>query len=512
MAKKILPVLLFGLLLRLFVVFSVSAPFTYDQGRDLLILREMVYLKKPTLIGPTTSLHGVFCGPGWYYLILPFYVLSGGHPLSSLGPLFLLALLLPLVFTKLSQEPKIVLPAALVFTFTSCFFVNSTFALNSNPMIYLVPPILLLTTLFLIKGKNHFLFWALFLLGLGFHFNVVAASFLLPAFLVIFLLFKKKRKSFLGAAWAILGFFLPFLPQVIFDFRHDFLQTKTILALLKGQSGSLSLSQSSLMNRFIRLLPTWEEIFYRASAKSHPLMVLFLAIILWTTVLIWRRRRQVQKESLSQLFLVSLVFLLTSLLFLSLAPFSIWPWYLGPIEAIVVTLFLTSFLLLVKFKLWSPKLLFGLLFLWLVLEAKSYLPTVFPKELSQDSANLEVRLKIVDSLYQDAQGEGMKVYVFAPNVYDYPYQYLIWWHGAKKWGYLPEEFFYLPNQPAYVPGKEEIERLLPAPSASYTYLVSEPYDEDHPAQKEWFQTWRGRFPQADKSWEVRHTKIEKLIL
>src|SRR3989338_3275443 len=53
---------------------------TYDQGRDLLLVSNIVYNHNLTLIGPTTGLQGIFYGPYWYYFLAPLIFLSGGDP------------------------------------------------------------------------------------------------------------------------------------------------------------------------------------------------------------------------------------------------------------------------------------------------------------------------------------------------------------------------------------------------------------------------------------------------
>ena len=53
--------------------------FTYDQGRDLLAVQDIVENKNLTLIGPTTGLPGIFYGPWWYYFLAPIFFISQGN-------------------------------------------------------------------------------------------------------------------------------------------------------------------------------------------------------------------------------------------------------------------------------------------------------------------------------------------------------------------------------------------------------------------------------------------------
>src|SRR5687767_4916905 len=54
--------------------------FHYDQGRDALVIWDLIERGKLFLIGPTTGIAGIFRGPFYYYLIAPFYYLGAGNP------------------------------------------------------------------------------------------------------------------------------------------------------------------------------------------------------------------------------------------------------------------------------------------------------------------------------------------------------------------------------------------------------------------------------------------------
>ena len=69
-----------GSYLRLQGVLTNSFAFTYDVGRDMLALSNIVNLHKFPLIGATTGLPGVFYGPWWYYMLTPFFILLSGNP------------------------------------------------------------------------------------------------------------------------------------------------------------------------------------------------------------------------------------------------------------------------------------------------------------------------------------------------------------------------------------------------------------------------------------------------
>src|SRR3989344_2390151 len=74
--------LFFSFFLRLLAIANYNFAFTWDQARDLIDLRRLVFGHTPLLVGPTTGLTGVFVGPFWYYFNAPPFFLSQGDPSS----------------------------------------------------------------------------------------------------------------------------------------------------------------------------------------------------------------------------------------------------------------------------------------------------------------------------------------------------------------------------------------------------------------------------------------------
>src|SRR3989344_2165305 len=73
-------IFIISLLLRFLTVLNYNFPFTMDQGRDMLDIRNVVNGLNPTLIGPTTSINGVYLGPFWYYFNVIPYLVGQGDP------------------------------------------------------------------------------------------------------------------------------------------------------------------------------------------------------------------------------------------------------------------------------------------------------------------------------------------------------------------------------------------------------------------------------------------------
>lgn len=62
-------------------------------------------------------------------------------------------------------------------------------------------------------------------------------------------------------------------------------------------------------------------------------------------------------------------------------------------------------------------------------------------------SKIKGKIEAIDYIYKDAKGREFGLLIFAPPIYTYQYDYLIWWHGERKYHYLPHKnksgLFYL---------------------------------------------------------------------
>ncbi|MDP2860737.1 MAG: glycosyltransferase family 39 protein, partial [bacterium] len=93
MNKKSAFILVFILALSAFLrLYRISDYLTFlgDEGRDVLVAREIIVNHKFTLIGPMTSIGNMYLGPAYYYMMILPLALSGLNPV---GPAIMVALL-----------------------------------------------------------------------------------------------------------------------------------------------------------------------------------------------------------------------------------------------------------------------------------------------------------------------------------------------------------------------------------------------------------------------------------
>jgi len=150
--------------------------------------------------------------------------------------------------------------------------------------------------------------------------------------------------------------------------------------------------------------------------------------------------------------------------------------------------------ILMKSRLISRAVAYGGLVGVLILSSGYWLLTGAIKPVGE---TYQVQKVVVDNIYNRTQGQAFRVFTYTPLVYDYAYQYLFSWYGNKKYGYIPVDYAYKPDQPGYVLDKEWFDRdknrriINASGSANLTFLILEP--GDHTAYSRSY--WLGLFSQ-----------------
>ncbi len=225
--------------------------------------------------------------------------------------------------------------------------------------------------------------------------------------------------------------------------------TKTLIAGLSGSSTVLG-EKLTLLERLIQR----QGIYLSAVREtSHiPLETLtwfYLAGLLITFYFLFRKWFS---KPVIQVISLSLGFSVFSFLLYLFFSQNLKHWYtLGlPIFFLIfLSVILSEVIGKNKLGIIMVTLFFILSFYHTSLYHSQYLAKIFSIP-SDDPSNLANQIKAIDFVYQQAKGGSFKAYIYLPSIYDYTYQYLFWWHGKKKYGYMPSDLAYLPNQPEYI--------------------------------------------------------------
>jgi len=467
-------------------------PITFDQGRDFLWVRNQFEFRRPSLVGPWASSEGIYFGPLWFWLLGIPYWLSGGHPLAMAVFNWLVVFGAVMIGTFLLKK----ISKRLAYFFLFCGFLSSAIhGISGYPFSQHLLPLLTILLIYsyyrLLKESSvkHF-YLSLFWIGLMFHAEPPISVLSFPSLLLIASL-AQKRKRLLNLKVSIGGFLalvIPFLPQIIFDWRHGFFQLQSIIDFILNRKGA------GLVDSFqerLTAVPSQFLATFRLTVFQQPAwagMIILLAIF----YINFRSSHQ-QKRILWQ---VSLIYSLSLFLsFLFYGPLKLKNFYL---DGLIIVYLL--WLALALSSLWAKKSWRLLIVVYLLLAFyQNMSPVYFLRSLKNGFADkydkgsiFANQKRAVEWIYQDAGNRGFKVYTYDPAIYDYPYQYLFFWLGLKKFGYLPEEFAYLPDQPEYVPRKkDQLARLKDKlrKSEGLVYLIIVEADGGNI-----FKNWRANFP------------------
>lgn len=430
---------------RFLLLYEGVIPFAFDHGKDALAVLEMGVALKPYFIGPWTSIPGLYFGPGWYYLLLPGAILSGFNPMASVATMVILHLIQIVLAYKFLNKWTAIIIALAPFWFTV-----STSAWNPFPMT-LISLLLLILLKRVARGREISTKIA-FLIGLvaslGFHFSSAYAVFY-PAIVLLWLYIVKSKikiKSLLAAA---VGFVIPFAPQIIFELRHGFVQTKAVTQYFANPKapGVVEYSTKEVLLTTLGelksgLLPDFRGFDQIFSKIAQVVLVVGLVYGLIS------RKILDDKKIRSNMLLASL-FILIPLVGYNFLHFNVWYVYgMLPIIAYIFSLLLEKTSKYFQL-LWAGCLVIGLVSaVWFFHSENKF-------ELMANRGFLPIKKQVVDEVRSRAGDRPFAVYHYAPDIYDFGYQY-IYLTQALSGAELPTEFSYEPNAVEYVVQKNNL--------------------------------------------------------
>lgn len=225
-----------ALLLRFYRV-EQTFSFMYDQARDLEAVRTMIQEKKPTLLGPQTSV-GIFTGgetyfgPLHYYLLLLPFALFDQNPLAPIiftGITNVLSgIFLYLLLKRLTKNRWLPWAAFTLYLLSPVSLQYSRFYWNPNFLPLFVSLAYFCFWLFLEKQKTFWLLATGLWAGFCFQLHYVA----LPLFLGFLPFLFNKKEVFASVkrfTFYLLGFIGGILPIIVFELRHKFFITGSII-------------------------------------------------------------------------------------------------------------------------------------------------------------------------------------------------------------------------------------------------------------------------------------------
>lgn len=270
-------ILLVGAFFRLYRI-GAYATFLGDEGRDALVVYKMIVNRRPTLLGPSTSVGDLYLGPLYYYLMLPPLWLFGFNPV---GPAVMVACLgvatIYLVFLlgKEFFSPRAGLFAAALYALSQPIITHTRFSWNPNPVPFFASLAVYSWWRFRKEKRRVWLLIGGACLGALVHLHYVSLAFVATMFGLAFLTVPKgKRRELLFGLGA---FGVMILPIFIFELRHNFIISQGFWQFIFAEN-KLGFSLSSLGGKMFGAVERLFVHFVTADYRwlGYALLLLFL--------------------------------------------------------------------------------------------------------------------------------------------------------------------------------------------------------------------------------------------
>lgn len=426
-------------IIRFFQTKNYNTAFTYDQARDMLDIRVLGEAKDLAVLGPTTSINGLRLGPFYYYLNLPAYWFGGGNP-QALVYWNIILFLITGGFIYWYFKKRNIYLGFLVGTFflmAPQMFNLTRYFWNANMATYLSVYFFVSLWNFLEKKDKKSVLWLGITSGLLTQFEAAFGIVCLLYSIFIIVFYKKYStwKSFL------IGVLPWFLPQILLEIKNKFQMTKLLLGIFTGTNDILG-DKLTISETVLSHLKAFRYFFEGQFVLNYGwgLVILILAIIL---IFINKKYR---KEGIG--FILFLVF--AFVFYTAIYHHDLKHWYLESLRVWYSFVIAIGLVNIYKIKKWVMVLigLFIIKSFWLTINDQSQF---IKQKQSDDPKNLANLIKNVDWVYEKMGNDGFVAYNYVPEIYDYPNQYLYWWYGIKKYGFMPEKVSYsLAEVPEYI--------------------------------------------------------------
>ncbi len=196
--------------------------FTWDQVVNAWVMKDMLIDHKFPLLGMVAKLNsGIYIGPGYYYLLAPFYWIYRMDPIAAGVFAGIVSIITFFVLFYVAKHIFGIGVALIVVFIHAVSFWSITSDRIAWPVLF-IPMVSALIFYFLYRvssGKSYYLIPLTLALGFSFHIHFTAVLFMLIILLAI-PTFKRGNKILKNLLISIPLFILWFIPQIISGILH----------------------------------------------------------------------------------------------------------------------------------------------------------------------------------------------------------------------------------------------------------------------------------------------------
>lgn len=385
--------------------------FLGDEGRDVLVIRDIVLGKHFPLIGPGTSVGNMYLGPLYYYLVAPSLLLSGFSPVGPAVEVALIGLATVVLLWWMTRPwfgRVIALSISFLYGLSPLVITYSRSSWNPNIMPFFA----------LLAMYGTWQFWRyqtkgwlmVIAVSLAFVLNSHYLGLLLFPVAAVFILLSKnifKSKNILFSSVFI--FLLLMSPLLIFDMRHNWANLNALKIFLTQRESTVNFKAYKALPN---IWPIWQDIVSNLLSPRNQIFSILLAVIIGIFTLL-----QILKKKITPEFLFVLIWLFAGLVGLGLYKQHIYVHYYG-------FLFPVPFILLgFLFKSLKTGLSARLLSLTIFLSVFIIFIQANPFNFS---ANLQLQrtTEIAEFITDQSKGLNFNLALLSKTNYDAGYRYM----------------------------------------------------------------------------------------
>lgn len=261
-----------------FRLYNIEGYMTFlgDEGRDVIIVRNLLVKADPILIGPGTSVGGMYLGPLYYYFMAPFLLLGNFSPVGpavGVAVLGVATIFLVYIVGRDWFGEKAGIIASLLFAISPTVITYSHSSWNPNIM-----PFFALLCIYSIwkvwKERQHH--W---LVVTSVSFAFVCQSHYLgvliaPVLLIFWYLSKVSKKTTLIS---VLVYLFLMSPLLAFDIRHDWMNSRALYKFLTVRDETVSITPWTAIPK---AYPIFEQVNGSMLTAKHQQAARILSIII----------------------------------------------------------------------------------------------------------------------------------------------------------------------------------------------------------------------------------------
>ena len=389
--------------------------FLGDEGRDMIVMRDIFVKGDIPFLGPSASVGGFYLGPIYYWMAAPFLLASNFDPVGPAYFVAIIGVLTVLLLFKFLKDTVGIWPAFLASTLyaTAPLIVRySRSSWNPNPLPFFALSMVYFMYLGISKKKFlHFIF-AGCAFGICIQLHYLAAILALVAGLIVLfnVNFKKWPHVFL---LSLTGTLITFSPFFIFEIKNHFPNFQTILEFVdRGsnvgyKSANLVYLVFDIGNNFLSQLSHVTGTIYTKVA------FLFLLI-----GLIWGLFKSWKDIKTRIMFTIALIWFIGGLAGLRFYTGQIQDYYFG-------FMFPAPFLAtgLVFYQLWQNKLLKSVALITFGVLLFVFLKNGFYK--SPPNRIIDQTSEIADLVLEKTSGEPYNFALISESNSDHAYRYFL---------------------------------------------------------------------------------------